>query len=177
MLSARVLLPSLITAASALFILGVSVERGQSDRHAREPAEQVGETREAHNAETASEGEQAHADASARRSGHDSDEEEPRILGIDPESTPLVVLAAIGSLLLGAAVLRWPRARALLAILALAMLAFAVLDIREVTHQLDEERGGVAVMAGVVATLHLAAASLAAAQTGRRRKRSPAPAT
>jgi hypothetical protein len=87
------------------------------------------------------------------------------------------VLATLGSLLLVAAVLRWPHSAALLALVALAMLAFAALDVREVTHQLDEDRAGVAILAAGVAILHLAAAALAAAQAGRRPERPPAPAT
>jgi len=84
------------------------------------------------------------------------------------------VLATAVSLLLGAAVLRWPRAEALLAAVAVAMIAFAVLDIREVAHQLDEDRTGIAVLAAVIATLHLAAAALAAAQIPRSYERPPA---
>jgi hypothetical protein len=41
------------------------------------------------------------------------------------------------------------------------MVVFAVLDLREVVHQLDEDNGGLAVLAGVVAALHLAAAAVA----------------
>jgi hypothetical protein len=39
--------------------------------------------------------------------------------------------------------------------------AFAALDVREVFHQADEDDGGLALLAGVVAALHLAAAALA----------------
>ena len=41
------------------------------------------------------------------------------------------------------------------------MLAFAALDIQEAVHQSDEARIGLAILAGVVAALHLAAAALA----------------
>ena len=43
------------------------------------------------------------------------------------------------------------------------MVAFAVLDVREVVHQLDEDNGGLALLAGVVAALHLGAAAVALA--------------
>jgi hypothetical protein len=46
------------------------------------------------------------------------------------------------------------------------MLAFAALDVREVVHQVDESKGGLAVLAVVVAVCHLAVAALAAL-TGR----------
>ena len=42
--------------------------------------------------------------------------------------------------------------------------AFAVLDIAEVIHQLDEDRTGLALLAGVIATAHAAAAALAVQQ-------------
>ncbi len=41
------------------------------------------------------------------------------------------------------------------------MVAFAALDGREVFHQLDADRTGLAVLAGVVALLHLSAATVA----------------
>jgi NO-binding membrane sensor protein with MHYT domain len=44
---------------------------------------------------------------------------------------------------------------------ALAMLAFTVLDIREVTHQLNESHAGLAALAAAIATLHLLAAAAA----------------
>jgi uncharacterized membrane protein YidH (DUF202 family) len=53
---------------------------------------------------------------------------------------------------------------------ALAMLAFTALDIRELTHQLHESRAGLAALAATVALLHLlaAAAALRAARDTRR---------
>ena len=41
------------------------------------------------------------------------------------------------------------------------MLAFAALDIQEVVHQSDEARTGLAILAAVVAALHVAATVLA----------------
>jgi Flp pilus assembly protein TadB len=176
MLRSRLLLAAVMTAATALFVVGVSVERAQPDQHAGERAEQSHETGESH-AETGEEAVETHGAPSVGESGHDTHQEEPRILGIDPESTPLVVVAIVGSLLLVAAVLRWSHATALLAFVAVAMLAFAALDVREVTHQLDEDQAGVAILAASVATLHLAAAALAGMQASRHAGRPPAPAT
>ena len=53
-----------------------------------------------------------------------------------------------------------------------AMVAFAALDVREVVHQLDEENAGLAVLAGVVAALHLGVAAIALSMG---RSRVPAP--
>ena len=50
--------------------------------------------------------------------------------------------------------------RALLAVGVIA-LVWAVLDVREVVHQLDESRTGIALLAIGAALLHLAAAAVA----------------
>ena len=49
----------------------------------------------------------------------------------------------------------------LLAVVFVVMVGFAALDVREVFHQLDEDDRGLALLAGVVAALHLAAAGVA----------------
>jgi hypothetical protein len=49
----------------------------------------------------------------------------------------------------------------LLAVVAVAMAAFAALDVRKVFHQLDEGKDGLALLAARVAALHLAAAGVA----------------
>ena len=90
------------------------------------------------------------------------------------ESTPLVVLAALAGLgLAAAAATTWGRARGFLIAVAVIALAWAVLDVREAVHQLDESRTGIAVIALLVAALHGAAGAVAgrlagqaAAQTG-----------
>jgi hypothetical protein len=48
-----------------------------------------------------------------------------------------------------------------LVVVALFALGFAVLDGRELLHQLDEDRTGLAVLAGVIAVLYLGAAGIA----------------
>lgn len=154
----RATLVALIVAATALFVVGTTIERSQRDSHA------TSETAAAHSGEAthAGEGEAAHrtetagAPASSEPATHGSE----TIAGVDPESAGLVAVAAALSLLLAAAVWRWPRRRALLLVGCAAMLAFAALDVREVVHQLDESRSGLAVLAAGVAALHLSAAAL-----------------
>jgi hypothetical protein len=48
-----------------------------------------------------------------------------------------------------------------LTLIAVIALAWAALDVRETVHQLDESHTGIAILAGVVAVLHLAAAAIA----------------
>jgi NO-binding membrane sensor protein with MHYT domain len=55
----------------------------------------------------------------------------------------------------------WTRPQSLLVlgVVGAAMVLFAALDVREVFHQVDESRAGLAVLAGAVAALHLGAAA------------------
>ncbi len=82
-------------------------------------------------------------------------------LGVNVEAVPFVGLAVASSIALALAVWIRPRMVLLLLGMAGAMLVFALLDIREVSHQSDEARTGLAVLAGAIAALHLAAAVVA----------------
>jgi hypothetical protein len=147
------LLALLIAVATVAFAVGVSIE--SSDTHT-EPAEAAhAESEEGEAAEA------GHVGAESEESGAHGESEDEKVLGIDLESTPLVVLAVIASLALAMAVWLRPDVRGLLALTALAMLVFAALDVPEVFHEIDESESGLAVLAGVVAALHLGAAALA----------------
>jgi hypothetical protein len=165
------LLAVLIVAATVTFAVGAILESNQSHEHAgavettaepRAGVEAEAEDEAGEHSEAAEAGGGRRAAESGR--GGEADGESEEILGIDPESTPLVVLAVIASLGLAAAVLRWPGAARLLWLVALAMVAFAALDVREVFHQLDENREGIALLTALVAMLHLSAACLGALQ-------------
>jgi hypothetical protein len=146
----RSLLGALVLAATVTFVVGTALERNG------------GETRPAHETEAAEGGGEAHADGDAESTGRRS---EVRPLGVDVEAGPFVALAAVVSLALALAAWLRPRAAALLALVAGAMLVFAVLDVREVLHQVDESRTGLALLAGAVAALHAAAAAVAGRMT------------
>jgi len=174
-MQSRALLVLLVVVATALFIVGVSVEKSSGDTH-DEPsataAEQggAGETGEGSAGETGEAGEvgEAHTEAAA---GEPSGSEDEALLGLDLEATGLVVLAAGLSLALAGAVWLRPEWGWLIAAVVVVMAAFAALDVREVFHQLDEDDSGLALLAGVVAALHLVAAGVAL-----RIRRTPAPA-
>lgn len=83
------------------------------------------------------------------------------MLGLDLEATPFVVVAAAVALGLALAVWLRPEWRLVLGLVAAAMVVFAVLDVREVVHQIDEDNGWLAVLAGLVAALHVVAAAVA----------------
>jgi hypothetical protein len=164
----RVLLVALVIAATASFVVGVSIERGDEAAHhaAGEAAAPAGEGQEA-----GGEGEAQHAEGESAEGAANTEEPhaELRPLGIDVEATPFVALAALASLALAAAAWLRPTLTPLLALVAGAMLAFAALDIREVFHQADINESGLAVLAGAVAAVHLAAAAAAAAMAARSR--------
>jgi hypothetical protein len=160
----RVVLIALLLAATAAFVVGVSIERSQGDNHT-EPTSAVkgeaGESREVGHEDGAESGEEATADESGGSPGEEKGAE--TFLGIDHEAVPFIVLAAAFSLALAAAVWLRPASVPLLALVVVAMVAVAALDVREVVHQLDEDNGGLALLAGVVAALHLGVAAVALA--------------
>ena len=160
----RVLLVALIALSTAGFVIGTAIERNNEDSHdeaAETVSEESGESGEAHS-EEGEIGESAEASSEEAESGHEESEEEWEPLGVDIEAAPFVALAAIFSVALAAAAWVRPRWVALLAVIALVMVAFAALDVREVFHQQDEDETGLAVLAGVIAALHLAAGAVAA---------------
>lgn len=153
LMPANRILALIIVAATVSLTVGVLIERGRESGETHGEAghvEVVGPGGES--GETGVEGSEigAHADASGEK-----------LLGIDPESIPLLIVAIAVSLALAGAVWLRPDAAKLMIVTALAMAAFAALDIREFVHQIDASRGGLAVLAGAVVLLHAAAAILA----------------
>jgi Flp pilus assembly protein TadB len=149
---ARTLLVGLIVAATAGFIVGTTIERNSGDEHTKrrstvEPTAQRG-----------GEAGEAHKEAGESTAAHS---EELRPLGVDVEAAPFVALAAAASLALALGAWLRPHWLPLLVVIALAMLLFAALDVREVVHQSDEGKTGLAILAGVVAVLHMGAAGTA----------------
>lgn len=161
----RTVLVALLVFSTAAFVVGVSIERSSTDTHPESgPASRGVETREGSAKHVDEAGaDEGHAEAAQPESAEDESES---FFGLDYEATPFVALAAACSLVLAAAVWLRPGWAPLLGVVAVAMLVFAALDVREVVHQVDESKGGLAVLAVVVAVCHLATAALAAL-TGR----------
>lgn len=156
------LLVVLLIVSTALFTVGVLVERSSEPSEESERTEQVESAAAPQEAGHADEGAAAEGSetASAEEDVH-ADEE--RLLGINLESTPLIILAAAFGLLLAAvcAVGSVRRRPGVLLAVAVVLIAWAVLDIAELAEQLEISRTGIAVLAGTVAVLHLAAAAVA----------------
>lgn len=153
-MSTRGLLVFLIVAATALFAAGVATERAGGDvpREAAELGEAEGHAEEEGEA---SEGEEGHVEEGG------AEAEEGKLLGVDLESTPVVILAVVASLGLAVAVWIAFGSTAVLGLTAAAMGVFAAIDVRELIHQLAESGGLLVYMAGLVALLHAAAALVA----------------
>ncbi len=161
-MSPRVLLLALIVAASATFVVGVALERSsEADHHETSSASSV--HREQSESDEHAESATEHAAATTEP---DADAE-LRPLGVDIEAWPFVIAAVFASLALALAGWLRPRHARWLALVAVVMLAFAALDAREVAHQIDVDKNGLAILAAVVAVLHLAAAAVAASMAAR----------
>jgi hypothetical protein len=137
---------------AGVFAIGVAV--GRSGGH-----DETGEHTEAVSDEHSETAERAEGHVEQEATARDEHDDE-RVLGVDVES-PLTVTAAM-ILSLGLAVALWlARRRWLAIVVAVFALAFAAFDIGELVHQLDEGRGGLVVLAAVVAAGHLTAGVLA----------------
>ena len=83
------------------------------------------------------------------------------MLGISLESTPLVVVAVIFSLV--SVVATWRSNTKLIVLMTAGFAAvFAALDIAELIHQIDRSAPGLALLAAIIAAMHAGAAVLAA---------------
>jgi len=181
----RNLLLALIVVATAAFVVGTSVERtsGESGHDPAVPVKPVaGENAAAGKVHAEATGESAatHAKESAPSPAATTTEKphpELRPLGINVESWPFVAIAALVSLAFGLAAWLRPRLAGLLRLVVVVMFVFVALDVGEVVHQSGIDKTSSAVLAGVVAALHLAAAVLAAAMARRALRSHSGPAT
>ncbi|MEY2523848.1 MAG: hypothetical protein QOJ66_2413 [Ilumatobacteraceae bacterium] len=160
----RWLVGVLLIAAATLFAIGASAERN-NDVHRDEAAvvtTTVGEgTAPAEGSEAAEAAEAAGTNATADNLTETGESADEKVLGINLESTPLVVLAVIASLAL--AVATWRSNNKLLLLITAAFAAvFAILDIAELVHQINRSKAGLAVLAAIIAIVHAGAALLAA---------------
>ncbi len=122
----RFLLPALLAAATLLFAVGVIAERSTADDHT-EPAVSAASSEAGEAGHAEEQGEEGEVEpAGARTESAEERNEEERLLGVDIESAPLIVLAVLAGLALSAAAasdLR--RRRAFLGTVAVIALAWA----------------------------------------------------
>lgn len=160
-------LSTLLFAGAASFAIAVAVERNAADLHTETGAEAAHMDKPG--SDTTSPAEQAGGDEATNADNPHVEEpvdepadssSEETLLGVNLESTALVVLATLVSLALSA--LTWrSNLRPLLLATAVFAAVFAVFDIAELVHQIQESRGGIAALAAVVGVLHVAATVVA----------------
>jgi hypothetical protein len=138
----------LLVAATIFFVWGALAERSNhNDTHATTATHQEGGGGES-------------AGEHATEGGATESFSEYHPLGVDLESTPLIVVAAAVSLTLAGLVAFRPSTAAFVAVVVLGG-AFTALEIAEVFHQADRDEIGLLALALVAAALHAAAAALA----------------
>ncbi len=154
---ARLITASLIIASAAAFASGVTIERHTASSESQPTQHQPAEAGE-HGGESPAGSEPG--DSGESTATHTAEQNPENLLGINPEATGLVVVAVALSLLMAALILT-VGSPLLAAGVALVMLAFTALDVREVTHQLHESHSGLAALAAAIALLHLLAGAAA----------------
>jgi hypothetical protein len=161
----RLITAALLIASAAAFATGTTIERhtARSESHTTSSESQTARHDQRHHVEAGEPGDNS-AGAQGTASGEGAttraaEHSSENLLGINPEATGLVVIAVAVSLVLATLILT-VGSPLLAAVVALVMLAFTALDIREVTHQLNEH-SGLAAIAATVALLHLAAGAAA----------------
>jgi hypothetical protein len=175
-MGSRGLLVAFIVAATAAFVVGTAIERsstgesGHNEAPTAAPVSIEAGTSKETQSEAGGESPAAHANETAKASkGREPPHAEVRPPGIDIEAWPFVALAALASLTLALTAWLRPQLVPLLALIAVTMLAFAALDVREVVHQFDIDKDGLAVLAAVIAGLHGGAAVVAVTLASRAR--------
>jgi hypothetical protein len=166
----RALLALLLVATAVLFTIGTSIERSQRSSH-KEKATSVesagqstGSAGEAGSGESGGETQNStetapKTEATAAKTEVKS-ETGQKLFGIDTESVGAMIAAIAVSLGLAAAV--WFRRERWWLWLTVAFgIAFAIGDVRELIHQINESRTGVAVIAAILIAAHLRIAGLA----------------
>lgn len=145
------LIGGLLALATVFFLWGSFAER--SGHH------EIGSGRNAATGQPAEGGESVEHHASEGQ-GAGPAESEYRPLGVNLESTPLVVTAALISFALAAVVALRP-GRPVLGLAAILAFGFVLLEIVEVAHQADRGNRGLLVLALVAGLLHAAVGVLA----------------
>lgn len=143
--------------ATVFFVWGSFAERsGHHDTHALVPSgESAGNGESAAHRAAESGGSEATGAAASV-----SESSEYRPLGVNLESTPLVIGGAALSVLLAALVILRSR-REVLIVVALLALAFTALEVAEVAHQIDANKTSLVILALLAGVLHALTVGLA----------------
>ena len=155
----RGILALLLVTSAVLFAIGTTIERSQRHTHVEAaPVEETAGSSEGSTSKTEAgaetNGETQGTTAETAGTAETPAESTEKLFGIDTESVAAMVAAVALSLLLAAAVW-WRRERWWLWITLAFGTVFALGDVREVIHQLNESRTGVATIAATLIASHL----------------------
>lgn len=164
----RVITTALIVVSAISFAIGVTIERNGEHHESRPAAAAMvtgpgADSDHDTNTNTDADTDQAptgdeDADTSGgAQMGVGSAGDSEDLFGVNTESTALVVVVVIASVILAGALLTVGSAP-LAVLIGLAMAVFAAFDVREVVHQLGISHTGLAALAVAVAVLHSLAA-------------------
>lgn len=159
----KLLLVCSLIASTALFAVGVAIERSRSET-TETPSGEVSHTDEGTRGEGTTEGGSGEEGSNNAEpaTGAEASHSDAVFLGVDLESWWLVGVAVVLSLGLALAV--WFRpVRLVLALTAAFALVFAAFDLAEVSHQVSTSNTGLIAIAAVVVLLHLLTVGLAVA--------------
>ena len=147
---------SMLLLATVFFVWGSFAERsGHHDAHASVPSGEAANGESA--AHRAAEGGGLEGAGSAVVA---TESAEYRPLGVNLESTPVVLGGAVVSVLLAVLVIVRSR-REVLIVVAFLALAFTALEIAEIAHQIDANKTGLVFLALLAGILHALTAGLA----------------
>jgi heme/copper-type cytochrome/quinol oxidase subunit 4 len=152
----RIVVALLLLASATTFAVGVAVERsGHHDASAVNGAA-VGNP----NAPEGSAAREAGEKNASAQATEAKERKSEQLFGVNTETNAVIGFVVATSLLLAiiAVVMRSPIVLAGVAVVALGAIAF---DIREVLHQVDQSRTGVAMLAALTAALHVVIVVLA----------------
>ena len=145
----RVAFAALLVGSSMMFAGGVTVERSHHHEAGTEASPHVESGGEAAGSEA------GHVEGPAAVKQAPRSESAERVLGVNPESWPLVVLVIGTSVLLAAAILLLQDKRLLVVAIVFVTVATAF-DVVELVHQLKIGDATVGFVAGLVALAHAA---------------------
>ena len=165
----RLVLAALLIVSAATFAAGSSIERSHTHESVQPSTETSPKPAEAGGTEGSGEGAGAPSGegVAPATESHTENVGSETLFGINPESTGLVAVGVIVSLLLAAGVWFWGRRPVLMAVVVFGIV-FAALGVREAAHQAHESRTGLLMLAIALAVLHAAVSAIAASGLRRR---------
>jgi hypothetical protein len=160
----RAILALLLVATAVLFAIGTAIERSQRNSHTENASSSATAGRSTGSTGEAGGGESGGEQPGSTEATHKTEvkgEAGQKLLGIDTESVGAMIAAVAVSLAPLAAAVWFRRERWWLWLTLAFGVVFAVGDTRELIHQVNESRTGVAVIAAILIAAHLLIAGLA----------------